>query len=167
MGNTQTPTSKTRVSAAGQAAAGATPAPYADKDVRVRGCCASLEPGAVPAPELRRLARELGVLAHPIRLRLLAALAANPGRVCVCDLEAIVPVKQPTVSHHLRVLRQAGLVDSERDGLWAYYRLKREAVRTLAGRIGSALAVVSGDDAAGCGIQGLVDVAEEERGEAS
>ena len=84
-------------------------------------------------------------LAHPVRLRLLAALAANPGRVCVCDLERIVPVKQPTVSHHLRILRKAGLVDSERQGLWAHYRIRRDAVRALSGRVGGALAILMGD----------------------
>lgn len=87
---------------------------------------------------------DLEALAHPIRLRLLAALAANPGRVCVCDLEAIVPVKQPTVSHHLRILRKAGLVDSERRGLWAHYRVRREALRALAARVGLALDALAG-----------------------
>lgn len=59
--------------------------------------------------------------------------------MCVCDLEAAVPVKQPTVSHHLRLLREAGLVESERRGLWAYYFLKREALADLRGRITEAL----------------------------
>jgi ArsR family transcriptional regulator len=116
---------------------------------RTRGCCAALSPAAVPLVELERLAGALEVLAHPIRLRLLAVLAANPGRVCVCDLEPVVPVKQPTVSHHLRILREAGLVDSEREGVWAYYRLRPEAVRALAGRLGGLLAAVSAAAPAG------------------
>ena len=53
-------------------------------------------------------------------------LARNEGRVCVCDLEAAVPVKQPTVSHHLRILRDAGLVESEKSGQWVYYHLRRD-----------------------------------------
>lgn len=119
--------------------------PIADEAVavpaeRVRGCCAPLRAGPFTEDDQLQVLADLEALAHPIRLRLLAALAANPGRVCVCDLEAIVPVKQPTVSHHLRILREAGLVDSERDGLWAHYRIRREAVAELSDRVGLALA---------------------------
>ena len=59
--------------------------------------------------------------------------------MCVCDLEAAVPVKQPTVSHHLRLLREAGLVESERVGIWAYYHVRRDALNELQARIGLAL----------------------------
>lgn len=111
---------------------------------RTRGCCARLEPSALDEAEEAAVVSDLEVLAHPVRLRLLAALAANPGQVCVCDLERIVPVKQPTVSHHLRILRKAGLVDSERQGLWAHYRLRRDAVRALAARVGGALSILTG-----------------------
>jgi ArsR family transcriptional regulator len=64
----------------------------------------------------------------------------------VCDLEVIVPVKQPTVSHHLRLLREAGLVDSERDGVWAYYRVREGALRALSARVGGALNRLSGEE---------------------
>jgi len=74
-------------------------------------------------------------LAHPVRLQLLDVLARNEGRVCVCDLEAAVPVKQPTVSHHLRLLREAGLVESEKVGQWVYYRIRRDAARALRERV--------------------------------
>lgn len=74
-------------------------------------------------------------LAHPVRLQLLDVLARNEGRVCVCDLEAAVPVKQPTVSHHLRILREAGLVDSEKVGQWVYYRIRRASARALRERV--------------------------------
>lgn len=87
----------------------------------------------------RQLAGDLAVLAHPVRLQLLDVLVRNAGKVCVCDLEAAVPVKQPTVSHHLRLLRQAGLVDSERRGLWAYYFVKRGAVERLRARLAEGL----------------------------
>jgi len=110
---------------------------------RTRGCCARLEPSGLDAAGEAAVVADLEALAHPVRLRLLAALAANPGRVCVCDLERIVPVKQPTVSHHLRILRKAGLVDSERQGLWAHYRLRREAVAALAARVGGALSILA------------------------
>lgn len=59
--------------------------------------------------------------------------------MCVCDLEALVPVKQPTVSHHLRLLREAGLIGCERHGLWAYYFVQREALAALRARIAGQL----------------------------
>ena len=74
-------------------------------------------------------------LAHPVRLQLLDVLARNEGRVCVCDLEAAVPVKQPTVSHHLRLLREAGLIESEKVGQWVYYRIRRDEARALRDRV--------------------------------
>jgi ArsR family transcriptional regulator len=85
----------------------------------------------VSADEAEALSRAFEVLAHPVRLQLLDVLARNEGRVCVCDLEAAVSVKQPTVSHHLKLLRRAGLVESERHGVWAYYFVNREALEAL------------------------------------
>ncbi len=131
-----------------------------DSADRSRGCCARLEPSAMDPADEAAVVADLEALAHPVRLRLLAALAANPGRVCVCDLERIVPVKQPTVSHHLRILRTAGLVDSERQGLWAHYRVRRDAMRALAARVGGALSVLAAggpDDAAADAVEGGVD----------
>ena len=60
-------------------------------------------------------------LGDPIRLQLVDVLRKHAGKVCVCELVPLFDVSQPTVSHHLKVLRDAGLVDSERQGLWAYY----------------------------------------------
>ncbi|HMA37350.1 MAG TPA: metalloregulator ArsR/SmtB family transcription factor [Chloroflexia bacterium] len=97
-------------------------------------CCTSAGPGLDPAAA-QALADDLQILAHPIRLQLLDLLARSAGQVCVCDLESAVPVKQPTVSHHLRLLREAGLIDCEKQGLWAYYFVKREAVAALRERI--------------------------------
>jgi ArsR family transcriptional regulator len=77
--------------------------------------------------EATAVATDFEHLAHPVRLQLLDVLARNEGRVCVCDLEAAVPVKQPTVSHHLRLLREAGLIESEKVGQWVYYRIRRPA----------------------------------------
>lgn len=94
-------------------------------------CC---DPQARPSrsyAEAATVAASFEHLAHPVRLQLLDVLARNEGRVCVCDLEAAVPVKQPTVSHHLRLLREAGLVESEKVGQWVYYRIKRESARAL------------------------------------
>jgi ArsR family transcriptional regulator len=94
-------------------------------------CCAEDFEAAMPEAVAESLTAELETLANPIRLRLLSLIAASPGPVCVCDLEAAVPVKQPTVSHHLKLLRVAGLVASEKQGLWAYYTIRREALERL------------------------------------
>jgi ArsR family transcriptional regulator, arsenate/arsenite/antimonite-responsive transcriptional repressor len=107
-------------------------------------CCG---PGTAPSltvDEVAELTAALELLAHPIRLTLLAQLAASAEPVCVCDLEAGVPVKQPTVSHHLRLLREAGLVESEKRGLWAYYHVRRNEVARLRRRISAGLGRVSG-----------------------
>lgn len=105
-------------------------------------CC---DTDAVPnmtMAQAERAAADLEVVAHPIRLQLLDLLARKEGRVCVCDLENAVSVKQPTVSHHLRILRKAGLVDSERQGLYAYYFVNRSALEALRTRIGDRLAAL-------------------------
>ena len=94
-------------------------------------CCADELVEALPADAIEELTSELETLAHPIRLRLLSVIAGSAVPVCVCDLEAAVPVKQPTVSHHLKLLRVAGLVESEKRGLWAYYSIRREAMGRL------------------------------------
>lgn len=96
-------------------------------DSRPRGARCSTEGPAVglKATTVAEIAADLRVLADPVRLQLLDVLSRNEGMVCVCDLEAAVPVKRPTVSHHLGILRRAGIVDSERRGLWAYYFLNR------------------------------------------
>jgi ArsR family transcriptional regulator, arsenate/arsenite/antimonite-responsive transcriptional repressor len=85
----------------------------------------------------------LEVLAHPIRFRLLAALVQGSGASCVCDLEALVPVKQPTVSHHLKLLRAAGLVDAKRQGSWMYYVPRPAALAALRTRILAGLDTVA------------------------
>jgi ArsR family transcriptional regulator len=99
------------------------------------GCC---EPDLAPlmTPEaLKQLGDDLTILNHPIRLQILDMLAQHTDQVCVCDLEAALPVKQPTVSHHLKLLREAGLIDCERRGLWAHYFLRRDALAALRSRV--------------------------------
>lgn len=99
------------------------------------GCC---NPNLAPrmSPEAAKtLSDDLGILGHPIRLQILDMLAQHDGEVCVCDLEAALPVKQPTVSHHLKLLRSAGLIDCERRGLWAYYFVRRENLNALRQRV--------------------------------
>ncbi|RRR76989.1 MAG: transcriptional regulator [Candidatus Viridilinea halotolerans] len=99
------------------------------------GCCTPLGASRLSAEAAQALGADLGLLGHPIRLQILDLLAQHTDQVCVCDLEAALPVKQPTVSHHLRLLREAGLIDCERKGLWAYYFIRREAVAALRARL--------------------------------
>jgi ArsR family transcriptional regulator len=70
-------------------------------------------------------------LADPVRVQLIDVLRTDAGRVCVCELVPLFDLSQSTVSHHLKVLRQAGLVGSERRGLWAYYYVVPERLREL------------------------------------
>jgi ArsR family transcriptional regulator, arsenate/arsenite/antimonite-responsive transcriptional repressor len=70
-------------------------------------------------------------LSDPIRVQLVDVLRRHAGKVCVCELTPLFDVSQPTVSHHLKVLREAGLVGVERRGLWAYYYVNPEAVKEL------------------------------------
>jgi ArsR family transcriptional regulator len=70
-------------------------------------------------------------LGDPIRLQLVDVLRKHAGKVCVCELVPLFNVSQPTLSHHLKVLREAGLVDSERQGLWAYYYVVHDAMKEL------------------------------------
>jgi ArsR family transcriptional regulator len=105
-------------------------------------CC---DPDARPTmtmAEAERATADLEILANPIRMQLLDMLARKEGTVCVCDLEAAVPVKQPTVSHHLKLLREAGLVHSEKQGLYVYYRVNRDALDGLRDRIATRLATL-------------------------
>ncbi len=108
---------------------------------RSRGtrCCVPDEQQRLSPEEAERITDDLQILAHPVRLQILAILSRQEGQVCVCDVESAVPVKQPTVSHHLRLLREAGLIDCERHGLWAYYFVKRDALAALRARIGQQL----------------------------
>lgn len=95
--------------------------------------CACCVPGAEPieADAAEALASCFKALADPTRLAIVNRLAGS-GEVCVCDLVEEFDLSQPTISHHLRLLRQAGLVEAERRGTWAYYRLNRQAVADLA-----------------------------------
>ncbi len=71
--------------------------------------------------------------AIPVRLQLVDVLRKHAGKVCVCELVPLFDLSQPTVSHHLKVLRQAGIVGSEREGLWAYYYVIPDALKELSG----------------------------------
>jgi ArsR family transcriptional regulator len=95
-------------------------------------CCEPVVYPDVERDEAIRMARVAKALGEPIRLQLVDVLRKHAGKVCVCELVPLFDVEQPTVSHHLKVLRDAGIVGSEREGLWAYYYVKPEALKELA-----------------------------------
>jgi ArsR family transcriptional regulator, arsenate/arsenite/antimonite-responsive transcriptional repressor len=94
-------------------------------------CC---EPVVYPDVERAQAARMADVakaLGDPVRLQLVDVLRKHAGKVCVCELVPLFDISQPTLSHHLSKLRAAGIVDSERRGLWAYYYVKADALKEL------------------------------------
>jgi len=93
-------------------------------------CCPPLVAQALTAEQATDIARMFKALGDPARLRLLSMIAATD-ETCVCDLTDTFELSGPTISHHLKVLRETGLVDSERRGTWVYYRLRPDAVRRL------------------------------------
>jgi ArsR family transcriptional regulator len=105
---------------------------------RISPCCA---PGAPPlaAGEADALARRFKALADPTRVAIVNRLA-GAGEVCVCAFVAELELSQPTISHHLRILREAGLVTVSRRGTWAYYRLVPDTVDALSFALGGATA---------------------------
>jgi ArsR family transcriptional regulator len=85
-------------------------------------CCPSMTDDALTADQAADLAAGFKALGDPVRLRLLSLIAARGGGdVCVCELTDAFTVSGPTISHHLRVLREAGLIDCQRRGTWVYY----------------------------------------------
>jgi len=96
-------------------------------------CCAPLLREPISAEEAARLARTIKALADPTRLRLLSIVAASAGQeACVCDLIEPVGLSQPTVSHHLKILTDAGFLSRSQRGTWAYYALVPGALDRVA-----------------------------------
>lgn len=96
-------------------------------------CCAPLVREPIGQAEAEKLAVTLKALADPARLRLLSIVASSEGQeACVCDLIAPVGLSQPTVSHHLKVLTEAGFLSRSKRGTWAYYRLAPDALTGVA-----------------------------------
>ncbi|AEY90299.1 ArsR-family transcriptional regulator [Streptomyces hygroscopicus subsp. jinggangensis 5008] len=97
-------------------------------------CCPGLLTAPLDEDQAVELATVFKALGDPVRLRLLSMIASRPGgEVCVCDLTPAFDLSQPTISHHLKLLRQAGLIDCERRGTWVYYWLVPETTDRLAG----------------------------------
>jgi ArsR family transcriptional regulator len=99
---------------------------------QVVGCCAPLVREPLDADQAVELSRSFKALGDPVRLRLLSLIASQAsGEACVCDLTDAFDVTGPTISHHLKVLREAGLITGERRGTWVYYRADPDALREL------------------------------------
>ena len=94
-------------------------------------CCEPVVYPDVQRDEAQRMAAIAKALGDPVRIQLVDVLLRHAGKVCVCELVPLFDLSQPTVSHHLKVLRQAGIVGSEREGLWAYYYVIPDALKEL------------------------------------
>jgi ArsR family transcriptional regulator, arsenate/arsenite/antimonite-responsive transcriptional repressor len=94
-------------------------------------CCEPVVYPDLERVQAERMAAIAKALADPIRLQLVDVLRKHAGKVCVCELVPLFEQTQPTISHHLKVLREAGVVDSERRGLWAYYYVLPDALKEL------------------------------------
>jgi ArsR family transcriptional regulator len=100
----------------------------------IQRCC---PPAKVSREDFSEDAALLKALADPYRMTMLATMAAATDEVCVCDFTDALPLNQPTVSHHLRILREARLVSWERRGTWVYYRLSADAAKRARSAIAS------------------------------
>jgi ArsR family transcriptional regulator len=105
----------------------------APKQKRPNGqpCCEPVVYPDVERAHAVRMATVAKALGDPMRVQLVDVLRKHAGKVCVCELVPLFDLSQPTVSHHLKVLREAGIVDSERQGLWAYYYVIPDALKEL------------------------------------
>jgi ArsR family transcriptional regulator len=97
-------------------------------------CCAPLLQEPISAQAAEQVAPLLKALADPVRLRLLSLIASHEdGEACVCDLNDAFELSQPTISHHLKVLHESGLLDRSKRGVWVYYKARADALADLAG----------------------------------
>jgi ArsR family transcriptional regulator len=107
--------------------------------VETVACCSPLSREPMTQPQAEQVAPLLKALADPVRLRLMSMVASHEGgEACVCDLTEGFELSQPTISHHLKVLHDVGLLDRSKRGVWVYYRVRSEALADLAALIGSA-----------------------------
>ena len=100
-------------------------------------CCPPLSREPLSREQAEQVAPLLKALADPVRLRLMSLVASHPGgEACVCDLTDAFHLSQPTISHHLKVLHESGLLDREKRGVWVYYRARTGALANLGALIG-------------------------------
>jgi ArsR family transcriptional regulator, arsenate/arsenite/antimonite-responsive transcriptional repressor len=102
-------------------------------------CCSPLQREPLSKLQAEQIAPLLKAMADPVRLRLVSLVASHAGgEACVCDLTDAFNLSQPTISHHLKVLHETGLLDRTKRGVWVYYRVRSEALQGLAALIGGA-----------------------------
>jgi ArsR family transcriptional regulator, arsenate/arsenite/antimonite-responsive transcriptional repressor len=94
-------------------------------------CCEPVAYPEIAREQAERMAIVAKALGDPIRMQLVDVLKQHAGKICVCELVPLFDLSQPTVSHHLKVLREAGIVGSERRGLWAYYYVNPQALEEI------------------------------------
>lgn len=105
--------------------------------VEAVACCSPLTQEPLSSDQAERIAPLLKALADPVRLRLLSLVASHSdGEACVCDLNDAFDLSQPTISHHLKVLHEVGLLDRSKRGVWVYYAIRRSALADLGALIG-------------------------------
>jgi ArsR family transcriptional regulator len=105
--------------------------------VQTVACCSPLLKEPLSSDQAARIAPLLKALADPVRLRLLSLVASYAdGEACVCDLNDAFDLSQPTISHHLKVLHEAGLLDRSKRGVWVYYRVQDRALADLSTLLG-------------------------------
>ncbi len=101
-------------------------------------CCSPLSSEPLSREQAEQIAPLLKALADPVRLRLMSLVASHAGgEACVCDLTGAFELSQPTISHHLKVLHDAGLLDREKRGVWVYYRARTSSLTSLGVLIGA------------------------------
>ena len=101
-------------------------------------CCQPLAREPLSRDQAEQVAPLLKALADPVRLRLLSLVASHvDGEACVCDLTDAFDLSQPTISHHLKVLHESGLLDRDKRGVWVYYRARPESLSNLGALIGT------------------------------
>ena len=107
--------------------------PTARSQAVIEACAIPLVREPIDETAAAGLAQVFKALADPVRLRLVSMIGAHQGgEVCVCELTTAFDLTQPTISHHLKVLREAGIIDGERRGTWVYYRLETAALERMA-----------------------------------
>ena len=101
-------------------------------------CCPPLTREPLSERQAEQVSGLLKALGDPVRLRLMSLIASHEGgEACVCDLTGAFDLSQPTISHHLKVLHETGLIDREKRGVWVFYRARAEALAGLAALIGT------------------------------
>jgi ArsR family transcriptional regulator len=107
--------------------------------VQTVACCSPLLREPLSKEHAEHVAPLLKALADPVRLRLVSLVAAHEGgEACVCELTDAFELSQPTISHHLKVLHETGLLDRTKRGVWVYYKLRADTLQSLAALIGGA-----------------------------